>query len=109
MPLTGKQKRILRGIGMLLEPIIHVGKEGIAEAVLPTEDVFRRRELIKVRVLKNCPTETKTAAAELAAATQSEVAGRVGFTFLLYRANPTLKEQIALPTARKTVDSTDLT
>lgn len=101
MALTGKQKRILRGIGMLLEPIMHIGKEGVSEeAITSTRDAFHRRELIKVRVLKNAPEETKAVAAALAEATDSEVAGKVGFTFLLYRPNPDLKERIELPQAR---------
>jgi RNA-binding protein len=101
MALSGKQKHVLRGIGQLLDPLVHVGKEGIREeAIAATEDVFRRRELIKVRVLKTAPEETRAIAAQLAEATHSEVAGRVGFTFLLYRANPQLKHRIELPPAK---------
>jgi len=102
MALTGKQKRVLRGIGQLLEPVIHVGKEGVSEeSVSATQDVFRKRELIKVRVLKNAPDDTLTTAAELAQATGSELVGRVGFTFLLYHPNPELRERIALPPAKE--------
>ncbi len=108
MALTGKQKRVLRGIGMLLEPLIHVGKEGVSpESIAATEDVFRRRELIKVRVLKNAPDDTLTIAAQLAEATGSDMAGRVGFTFLLYKPNPALKERIQLPTGKESKMPTD--
>lgn len=103
MALTGKQKRVLRSIGQLLEPVIHVGKEGTTEpTVQAVNDAFRRRELIKVRVLKTAPADTKTTAAALAEATHSDVAGGVGFTFLLYRANPELRERIELPPAKDT-------
>lgn len=102
MALTGKQKRVLRSIGQLLEPIVHVGKEGVSdESIVATEDAFRRRELIKVRVLKTAPDDADTTAGQLAAATGSDVAGRVGFTFLLYKPNPKLKERIELPPARE--------
>jgi RNA-binding protein len=101
MILTGKQKSLLRGLGMLLEPIVHIGKEGVQEAIAPTEDAFRHRELIKVRVLKTTPGTPDEVATELAAATGSAVAGRVGFTFLLYRPNYTLKERIELPEAKE--------
>lgn len=102
MALTGKQKRVLRGIGQLLEPIIHVGKEGVSVlSITATEDAFRRRELIKVRVLKTAPDNADTTATQLATATGSDVAGRVGFTFLLYRPNPDLKDRIELPPARE--------
>ncbi|HEY3379025.1 MAG TPA: YhbY family RNA-binding protein [Armatimonadota bacterium] len=101
MALTGKQKRVLRSLGQLLEPIVHVGKDGVsAESIAATEDVFRRRELIKVRVLKTAPDDKATTAAALAEATHSDVAGGVGFTILLYRANPDLKERIKLPPAK---------
>ncbi len=105
MPLTGKQKRVLRSIGQLLEPVVHIGKEGInAESVANIEDVFRRRELIKVRVLKNAPEDADTTAKQLAEATGSDVAGRVGFTFLIYRPNSALKERIELPPATKVAE-----
>jgi len=80
---------------------VHIGKEGVSEAaVVTTDDVFRRRELIKVRVLKGAPEDADATAVTLAAATHSDIVGRVGFTFLLYRPNPTLKERIALPPAK---------
>jgi RNA-binding protein len=101
MPLTGKQKRVLRSLGQLLDPVIHLGKEGVSEAaVAATEDAFRRRELLKVRVLKNAPDAADALAQALAGATGSELAGRVGQTVLLYRPNPELPERIVLPPAR---------
>jgi len=100
MALTGKQKRVLRSIGQLLEPIVFVGKEGADSAIQPTEEVFRTHELIKVRVLNTAPENADTTAAALAEQTGSDVAGRVGHTFLLYRANPELKHRIELPPAK---------
>lgn len=101
MALTGKQKHVLRGIGQLLDPVVFIGKEGVgAETIGAVEDAFRRRELIKVRVMKNAPEETRETASAVAEATHSDLAGRVGFTFLLYRPNPTLKERITLPPAK---------
>ena len=98
MELTSKQKKHLRSLGQTLEPIMHIGKDGISEeCVAATEETFNRRELIKVRVLKNCPEETADVAAELAEATESNMISKVGFTFLLYKPNITLKEQIKLP------------
>lgn len=100
MALTGKQKRILRGKGQTLDPVVFIGKEGISEAgVASTEDAFRWRELIKVRVLTNAPDDTAVLGKELASATQSELVGKVGHTFLLYRPNPNVKEPIVLPQA----------
>ncbi len=98
MELTSKQKKHLRGLGQTLEPIMHIGKDGISdECIAATEETFNRRELIKVRVLKNCPDETSDVAAEMAEATNSNLISKVGFTFLLYKPNITLKDQIKLP------------
>ncbi len=100
MALTGKQKRTLRSLGQLLDPVVHIGKEGLEGAIPAVEDVFHRRELIKVRVLNTAPADTKTLALALAEATHSDLAGTVGHTFLLYRPNPDLKHRIALPPAK---------
>jgi len=100
--LTGKQKRTLRGIGQLLDPVIFVGKEGVSEAsVTTTNEALRRRELIKVRVLNTAPDVTDGIAKQLADATGGDVAGRVGHTFLLYRPNPELRERIELPPGKE--------
>ena len=101
MALTGKQKRVLRSIGQLLEAVVHIGKEGVTEAnVAATEDAFRTRELIKVRAMKSIATATDDIATQVAEATQSDIAGRVGHTFLLYRPNLELKTRIVLPEGR---------
>ncbi len=98
MALTSKQRRVLRGKGQTLDPVVFIGKEGISEAgVASTEDALRWRELIKVRVLTNAPDETAALAARLAEATGSDLVGKVGHTFLLYRANPNVREPIELP------------
>ena len=98
--LTGKQKRVLRSIGQLLDPVVFIGKEGLAASAHAVEQAFSRRELIKVRVLPAAPDTADASAAQLAEATHSDVAGRVGHTFLLYRPNPKVKERIVLPPAK---------
>jgi RNA-binding protein len=97
LALTGKQKRVLRGMGMLLDPVVYIGKEGVEVSIAATEDALRRKELIKVRVQNTAPEGVDDTACTLAAATRSEVAGSVGHTFLLYRRNPDVKFPIELP------------
>ena len=98
MALTSKQKRVLRSIGQRLEPVVHIGKDGVTAAnVAATEDAFRTRELIKVRAMQSVSAATDDIASQVAEQTQSEIAGRVGHTFLLYRPNPELQERISLP------------
>lgn len=52
--LTGKQKSFLRSLGMQLEPVIPVGKDGVTPTVVrAAQEVIKKRELIKVRVHQN--------------------------------------------------------
>ena len=98
MELTGKQKTFLRGRGQLLDPVVHVGKEGVsAECVSVTLDAFRTRELLKVRVLKTAPASLPEVALQLAEQTASYMTGKVGYTFLLYKPNPELKNRLEFP------------
>jgi len=95
--LTGKQKSFLRSLGMKLEPVVNIGKEGLTPTVVAAaREVIRKRELIKVRVLQNCaelPKDIITMLAERADADLVQVIGRNG---LLYRKNEE-KPKIELP------------
>lgn len=84
--LTGKQKRYLRSMGNEMDPILHVGKEGVTEAVITTtQEVLETRELIKGRVLPNSAEDPKGAAEALAIRTEAELVQVIGRNFLLYR------------------------
>jgi len=97
LPLTGKAIRALRGLGHALDPVLHVGKEGVTDAVVTaTNAQLLRHELIKVRVLQEAPEDRKDTATALAERTQSTLAQVLGRTFLLYKRNPK-KPKIVLP------------
>ena len=88
-PLTGKQRRYLRGLGHGLEPVLQVGKGGVTAPVIAAiEDALLTHELIKVRRGNECPADRKEVAAALAAATGAEVVQTLGHTVLLYRPHP---------------------
>ena len=87
--LTSKQRSTLRGIASKYETILQVGKGGISEALVQqVKDALRKRELIKMRVLDNCPLDAREAAEELAARTGSEVVQVIGSLFVLFLRNP---------------------
>ena len=87
--LTSKQRSTLRGIASKYETILQVGKGGISEALVQqVKDALRKRELIKMRVLDNCPLDAREAAEELAARTGSEVVQVIGSRFVLFLRNP---------------------
>lgn len=84
--LTGKHRRYLRALGQRLAATLHVGHDGVTDAVVGQADTqLEARELIKVRVSDNAPGSRHEAAAELAQRTDAEVAQVLGRTALLYR------------------------
>ena len=86
MELTSKQRAQLRAMANSLEPIVHIGKDGIGEnLVKQANDALEARELIKGRVLENSMLSPREAAEELAPVTRSEVVQVIGTKFVLYR------------------------
>ena len=54
--MTTRQRAKLRSMGTILEPIVHIGKEGINDNLCKQAwDALEARELIKVTVQKNAP------------------------------------------------------
>lgn len=95
--LTGKQKRFLRSKAHHLKAIFQVGKDGVNENMLnQLNDVLEKRELIKVRVLKNCLLDKETIAEQLAEGTGAEVVQMIGSHIVLYKESKENK-QIILP------------
>lgn len=87
MDLTSKQRAQLRGLANTMDTILQVGKDGIGEnLVRQADDALEARELIKGRVLENnIEYDARSAAAELAKATRSQVVQVIGAKFVLYR------------------------
>lgn len=80
------EKRFLRALAHHLEPVLHVGKEGISPAVLrQLDEVLERHELVKVKVQREAPVEAREAAERLAQAAGASVAQVVGRVVVLYR------------------------
>lgn len=86
MALTGKQVRQLRSLAHHLNPIIHIGKSDITDALVKeTEAALENRELIKCAVQDGSDLETREAADMLAERTNSDVVQVIGHRFSLYR------------------------
>lgn len=95
--LTGKQKRYLRAMGNEMDPIIQIGKAGITDTLITqTGETVEARELIKCRVLQNCPEEPKIVAKQLAEDVEADLVQVIGRNFLLFRASKD-KPVIVLP------------
>jgi RNA-binding protein len=97
MSLTGKQRRYLRGEAHGLEPVIHVGKEGLSESLASAvNDALLAHELIKVRVLDGCPLERDEVAEALPGLVKADFVGLIGRIVILYKRHPH-KPKIVVP------------
>lgn len=86
MELTSKQRAQLRGMANTIDTILHIGKEGVTEAVIQqTNEALEARELVKGRVLENSPLTAREACDLLAKPTRSEPVQVIGSKFVLYR------------------------
>ena len=95
--LNGKEKRYLRILANPLEPVVQVGKGSVTDSVLfSLNEALEARELVKVKVLKNCLDEVSDVAEELAGQSKSELVQVIGRNVVLYRRHPK-KPVIELP------------
>lgn len=95
--LTGKQRRHLRALGHHLDPLVQLGKNGLTPGAMRTVDeALGHHELVKVKLLTECPEDRDDVAARMGADLKAHVAQIVGRTVLLYRRHPK-KPVIKLP------------
>ena len=94
--MTSKQRAYLRGLANSLDPILHIGKDGITpNTVEQADSALAAHELIKVTVQKTAPEDLRTVSEALARATDSQTVQRIGRRFVLYR--PAKEPVIVLP------------
>ena len=91
--MKGKDRATLRAEAHHLDPAVHIGGQGINEALVASlQDVLRTRELVKVKIGKGSELKAKEVADALSKRTRSEVVQVIGRTVTLYRFNPDLHE-----------------
>ena len=87
--LNPRQRRQLKGLAHGLNISVQIGNAGLTPGVIESTDkALAAHELIKVKVGQNSEIERKEGANQLAAATQSQVAGVIGRVWVLYRPDP---------------------
>lgn len=95
--MTGKQRAYLRAMANGMEPILHIGKDGVSDNVIrQADDALTARELFKGTVLQNSPMTAREAAQALCEATGAEPIQCIGNRFVIYRARKD-DPKIALP------------
>ena len=91
--LSNPQIRKLKGLAQRLEPVLHVGKNGLSEAFLKSvEEALGQHELIKIR-FADFKEEKKELAPQLADKSSSFLVTRVGNVVVLYREQPDPKRR----------------
>ena len=84
--LTGKNRSYLRGEANALDPVVHVGKDGITDSVIEQlDEALEDHELLKVRILESTGRTTRSAAEELATATGADLVQGIGGIAVLFR------------------------
>src|SRR5262245_20458910 len=102
MALTGKQTRHLRALGHHLDPVVQIGKNGLTDAVIAQlEGAISDHELIKVKLLPECPIDRSEAGEAAARAIGADLVQTLGRTLLLWKRNPKAAK-IELPKVKKT-------
>ena len=84
--MTTKQRAALRSMGTTLEPVLHIGKDGINDnLVKQCWDALEARELIKVSVQRNAPYTAREACEALCERVHAESVQIIGSKFVIYR------------------------
>jgi RNA-binding protein len=90
--MKGKERAALRAEAHHLDPVVHVGHQGLSPSLVSSlDDALRTRELVKVKLARQADVRAKDAANALALATSSIVIQVIGRTVTLYRENEELK------------------
>ena len=93
--LSGSQRKHLRGVAHGYKPAIHIGKEGLSDAVLDAfEKAITARELIKIKIA----AEREQLVPVIEERLNAECVGTIGRMAILYREHPDPeKRTITLP------------
>lgn len=90
--LSSKARAALRAEAHHLPVTVHVGHQGLTDAVRQSvDDAIRTRELVKIQFSRNDDVSVKDAANDLAKSMQADVVQVIGRTATLYRENPERK------------------
>lgn len=84
--ITTKQRAKLRSIASTYEPIMQIGKEALKEqSITQIEEMLQARELVKIKVLRNCEEQPKDIATKVQNLINCEVVQVIGSIFVLYK------------------------
>lgn len=86
--LTGVQRKHLRGLAHSLDPVVHVGQNGLTEGVLAEIDhALGHHELVKIKIAAD-RDERREIAGRIVERLGPELVGSIGTMAILFRRNP---------------------
>lgn len=92
--MKGKERAELRAEAHHLDPMIHIGHQGLTDTVQEAlNDALRTHELVKVALSRTLEAKPKVFAGEMALALGADVIQAIGRKVTLYRHNPELWEK----------------
>ncbi len=98
-------RRALRGAGHALDPVVQIGKQGVADSVVAQiTRALLDHELIKVKLGSECPDSRFEVAERLGGEPGVKVAQILGRTILLYKRRskrPRFEPEQAAPEAKR--------
>jgi RNA-binding protein len=98
MSLSSKERAELRAEAHHLHPLVHVGHQGLTDALRQAlDDALRTHELVKVALARSTDVSAKDAAQQLAEQLGADVVQTIGRTCTLYRENPDLERKKGAP------------
>lgn len=69
-----------------LEPVIRIGKHGLNDNVhQEINKLLKKRKLIKIKILNNCPVEKDDLINEIIEKSKSTLVSKIGNVFSIYR------------------------
>ena len=84
--ITTKQRAHLRALGNALDPVMQIGKDGASENVIKSvELLLEARELVKIKVLRNCDEDIKVLSHEIANQIGADIVQVIGNIFIIYK------------------------
>lgn len=85
MSLSNAQIRKLKGLAQHLDPVLHVGREGVTDAFLKSMDAsLEIHELVKIKFVAH-KEEKKELAPQIAEKTSAALVMQVGHVAVFYR------------------------
>lgn len=84
--MTSKQRAYLKGLASKLQPVFHVGKNGVTpEVIASVDEALEARELVKGTVLNSCGEDISFICEAISERTRSETVQAIGKKIVFYR------------------------